>query len=62
MKSFKTENNTYYINETVKMLSGGILESEVKKYVVGHVVQGNPAYFEFEDGTTLTTSTVMGID
>lgn len=62
MKEFKTENHTYYINERVKMLSGGIIDPEVKKYTESHIIKGDSAYFEFEDGTALKTSTVTEID
>lgn len=61
MKQFTTENNTYYINESIKMLSGGILGNDVKKYVVARVELHHGGYFEFADGSTLETSTIVEI-
>lgn len=61
MKQFTTKNNTYYINESFKMLSGGILGEDVKKYVVAKVELNHGGYFEFTDGSVLETSTIVEI-
>ena len=61
MVGFETENNRYYVNPAARIVTGGKLGDQVRRFRTMRCFEKMSGYVLFEDGTELKTSPVKKI-
>lgn len=61
MVGFETENSRYYVNPAARIVTGGKLGDQVRRFQTMRCFEKMPGYILFEDGTDLKTSPVKKI-
>ena len=61
MIGFETDNNRYYVNTAARIVTGGKLGEQVRRFRTMRCFEGASGYILFEDGAELKTSPVRKI-
>lgn len=61
MIGFETDNSKYYVNLAARIITGGKLGGQIRKFRTMKCFEGMPGYILFENGAELKTSTVRKV-